>query len=53
MDRIVAFVFFAWLIVMTAGVVIALLPALAFVAGFVAFLLIFAFLGRFVASLFW
>ena len=52
MDRFVALVLGAWLAMLAAGVIIALLPILAFVAGFIGVLLIFALLGRFVASLF-
>jgi hypothetical protein len=52
LERFIVFLFFGWLAVMAAGIVIALLPVLAFVAGFVGVLLIFALLGRFVASLF-
>ena len=52
-DRIVGFLFLAWLVVMGIGLVIALMPVIAFLAGFGVVLLLFVFLGRLVASLFW
>lgn len=52
MERIIGFVFFAWLAVMAVGIVITLLPVLAFVASFVGVLLIFALFGHWIASLF-
>lgn len=52
MQRLVGLVFVAWLAVMAVGVVIALLPVLVFIAGFVGVLLLFAFMGRLVAGLF-
>lgn len=53
MERLVVVVFFAWLAVMAIGLVIAAMPLILFVLGFVAMILFIAFLGRFVASLFW
>jgi hypothetical protein len=52
MGRIISFIFFAWLAAMAVGVVLALLPVLAFVAGFVAVILICSLVGRLVASFF-
>jgi hypothetical protein len=52
MERIIGFVLVGWVIVMAIGVVIALLPLLAFVAGFLGMVLIFAVLGRWLASVF-
>jgi hypothetical protein len=53
MERIIGFLIIAWLAVMAVGIIIALRPVIAFVAGFVFVILIFALLGRFIASLFW
>jgi hypothetical protein len=53
MERLIGLLFIGWLAFMAVGVIIALLPVIAFVAGFVAVILIFAFVGRWVSSWLW
>jgi hypothetical protein len=53
MERLIGFIFFIWLAAMAVGLVIALLPALAFIVGFVGVLLILALLGRWVSRWLW
>ncbi len=53
MERIVGFIFLIWLAAMAVGIVSALLPVLAFVAGFVGVILLFALFSRWVSSWLW
>lgn len=53
MERVVGFLIVVWLALMAVGVIIALLPLIAFAAGFVGVLLIFFLLSRWVTRWFW
>ncbi|WP_435017975.1 hypothetical protein TA3x_005598 [Tundrisphaera sp. TA3] len=50
MERLIGFLFIAWLAVMAIGIVIALLPVLLVVVGFVGTVALIVFVGRLVGS---
>lgn len=52
MEKIIWFVFMLWAAAMVIGIIIALLPVFAFIAGFLLVIGAFALLGRLVLGLF-
>jgi hypothetical protein len=53
MDRLLGFLVIGWVAVMAIGIVIALLPVIFFIVGFVGMMVLVTFIGRLVGSWFY